>query len=83
MANWPDWIRQFEFDPTYGYLIDPNYHPAVLADGHALIQGEQAGVLAGGLLQAGQAAAGVGADEDAVIGDWKGVAEALLCLQEA
>ena len=27
MANWPDWIRQFEFDPTYGYLIDPNYHP--------------------------------------------------------
>ena len=27
IQDWPNWIRQFEFDPTYGYLIDPTYHP--------------------------------------------------------
>ena len=24
---WPEWIRKYEFDPTYGYLIDPTYQP--------------------------------------------------------
>lgn len=27
ISQWPEWIQQFEFDPTYGYLIDPEYHP--------------------------------------------------------
>ena len=27
LAAWPEWIRQFEFDPTYGYLIEPLYEP--------------------------------------------------------
>ena len=22
---WVDWIKQYQYDPTYGYLIDPHY----------------------------------------------------------
>lgn len=24
---WPEWIQQFELDPTFGYLVDPSYEP--------------------------------------------------------
>jgi hypothetical protein len=24
---WPEWIQQFELDPTFGYLVDPSYKP--------------------------------------------------------
>lgn len=27
IAKYPAWIKQFEFDPNFGYLIDPDYHP--------------------------------------------------------
>lgn len=27
LAKYPDWIRKFEFDPVYGYLINPTYIP--------------------------------------------------------
>ena len=27
LSEFSDWIRQFEFDPVYGYLIDPQYKP--------------------------------------------------------
>lgn len=27
LAKYPEWISQFEFDPQFGYLIDPSYTP--------------------------------------------------------